>query len=168
MSLAANHSNAVAKLKNLLPADRVLTAEDKIKPYSCDMTEADPAMPDAVAYPLTTEEVVAVVKMANEEKCPIVPCVARTNLGALTLPTSGGIILDFTKMNRILKVNRDEMYIVIEPGVTFQQIKDFLEANHGDLRFSYPLSPPWTSVTANALLQDWPTSASAEAPWTSG
>lgn len=148
----SKNQSAVNRLKDLLPADRVLTKEEDIKPYSFDMTEAEPAMPDAVVFPVTTDEVVAIVKMANEEKCPLVPCVARTNLGGLTIPTRGGVIVDLTKMNRIHRVNRDEMYIVIEPGVTFQMVKDYLEANHPDLRFSYPLSPPWTSVVANALL----------------
>lgn len=143
----------IERLGKIFPSDRILTEEEVLKPYSFDMTEAEPAMPDAVVFPLTTEEIVTVVKMANEEKCPIIPCVARTNLGALTIPTRGGVILDLSRMNKILKVNRDEMYVVIEPGVTFQQIRDYLDANHPDLRFSYPLSPPWTSITANALLQ---------------
>lgn len=147
-----NRESVIRRLKDIMSADRVLTEQADLEPYSHDMTEAEPGMPDAVCFPLTTEEVVAVVKMANDEKCPLVPCVARTNLGGLSIPERGGVVVDFTKMRKIHAVDTDEMYIVIEPGTTFQDVKDYLENNHPEYRFSYPLSPPWTSVVANALL----------------
>lgn len=147
-----NRDAVIKRLVEILGKDRVLTEEADLEPYSGDMTEAEPHMPDAVALPTATREVVDILKMANEQMCPVVPAVARTNLGGLSIPVKGGVILDFTRMNKIFGVNTDEMYITIEPGTTFQEVKDYLDKNHPDLRFSYPLSPPWTSVVANALL----------------
>jgi len=142
----------IKKLIEILGSDRVLRDEADLEPYSYDMSETEPHMPDAVAFPTITDEVVEIVKMANEQKCPLVPAAARTNLGGLAIPDKGGVIVDLTRMNKIHGVNTDEMYILIEPGTTFQDVKDYLESKYPDLRFSYPLSPPWTSVVANALL----------------
>ncbi len=143
---------AVKNMIEILGPGRVIADEEGLEPYSYDLTEADPSMPDAVCFPENTDEIVKIVKAANGHKCPLVPAVARTNLGGLTIPEKGGVVVDLTRMRRIHEVNTDEMYMVIEPGATFQDVKDYLEANHPDLRFSYPLSPPYTSVCANALL----------------
>jgi len=142
----------VKRLVEILGAGRVMAGERELEPYSYDFTEAEPSMPDAVCFPVATGEIVEIVRTANEFKCSLIPAVARTNLGGLTIPERGGVVVDLTKMRKIHGVNTDEMYVVIEPGVTFQDVKDYLEANHPDLRFSYPLSPPYTSVCANALL----------------
>jgi len=147
-----NRDAVIKRLKDIVGPDRVLTSQTDLEPYSADMTEAEPHMPDAAVFPLSTQEIVQIVKMANEEKCPLISSVARTNLGGLTIPERGGLILDLTRMRKIHAVNTDEMYIMIEPGTTFQDVKDYLETHHPDLRFSYPLSPPWTGVIANTLL----------------
>jgi len=55
-------------------------------------------------------------------------------------------------MNRIIEVDEEEMYVVIEPVVTFGQLKTFLENRYPTLEYAYPLAPPYTSVMANALL----------------
>ncbi|MEW6203171.1 MAG: FAD-binding oxidoreductase [bacterium] len=133
-------------------SENVFTDDDTIEKYSTDMTEHEPRRPDFVVKPVSTEEIVRIVQLANEVRMPLVPAVARTNLGGLTIPTAGGAVIDLNRMNHILEVNETEMYAIIEPGVTFGIISEYLEKNHPDLIIGYPLAPPWSSVACNCLL----------------
>lgn len=151
-STAFDKNIVLNKLIEILGRERVLDDEKTKEEYSKDMTEHQPYPPDFVVFPTTTQEISEIIKLANEEKCPIIPMVAGTNLGGLTIPTEGGIILDMKKMNKIIETNEKEMYTIIEPGVTFGDMKNHLDENYPDLRFAYPLSPPDTSIVCNCLL----------------
>lgn len=140
------------KLVDIFGEKRVLCGAETLKPYSSDMTENEAAMPDFAVKPHTVDEIVSLVQLANGTKTPLIPAVARTNLAGLTLANHGGIIVDLREMNKILDVKKDEMYALIEPGVTYAMMKEHLDANFPALRFGYPLSPPNTSIAANCLL----------------
>lgn len=140
------------ELKKIVGESCVFDDEETLRKYSCDMTEIEGKMPDFVVKSTSTIEIQKIVNLANEYKIPITPAVARTNLGGLTIPTEGGIVLDLTDMNKIIEVKKEEMYAIIEPGVSYQQIKEHLDKNFPELRFAYPLSPPNTSIVANCLL----------------
>ncbi|MBN1947915.1 MAG: FAD-binding oxidoreductase [Bradymonadales bacterium] len=140
------------RLVQILDAQRVLDDEATLARFGVDQTECDPVTPLMVVQPLTTEEVQSLVRFAAEHAIPLTPRVAGTNLGGLAIPAPGGLVLDLTRMNRILEVNQQDMYAVIEPGVTFAQIKEHLDSQGIDLVMGYPLSPPWTSVLINCLL----------------
>jgi len=140
------------RLVAILGEDRVKDDEANLEKYSKDMTEAPEVRPNFVVFPKSTEEVAAIVKLANEARLPLTPRVAGTNLGGLTIPSPGGCVVDLSQMNRVLEVNPSERYAIIEPGVTFEGIKQHLDEGRYDLVIGYPLSPPWTSVVANCLL----------------
>jgi glycolate oxidase len=117
------------------------------------MTEAERSMPDFVVMPESNDQLIDLVKFCNTQKIPIVPYISGNNVGGLTIPSNGGIIVDFGKrMNRILYINEEMMYAVLEPGVTFGQLKKYLDENHPDLRYSYPYAPPYAGVVGNAIL----------------
>ena len=120
--------------------------------FGADQTENPPGEPDAVIAPSTREQLVAVVQAAARGRVPLVPRVAGTNLGGLAIPARGGWVLDLTGMNRIVELNLDDMVAVLEPGVTFAQLRRALDALTPRLTIGYPLSPPETSVIANCLL----------------
>ncbi|MCZ7585117.1 MAG: FAD-binding oxidoreductase [Deltaproteobacteria bacterium] len=110
----------------------------------------DPVDPGLVAFATTVEQIQAIVKRCGETKTPITGRVAGTNVGGLALPAPGGLVLDLSRMNRILATHEDDMVAVIEPGVTQQMMKDHLKDR--PLTIGYSLAPPHTSVFANALL----------------
>ena len=139
-------------LVELLGPDNVLHTADALAPYREDFTEIEPTDPDLVAFVTTTEQVQAIVGKASETGTALVPSVFRTNIGGLCMAGEGGVIIDMTRMNRIHEVNVDDMYAVIEPGVTQRIMKKYLADNHLPLTLGYSLAPPDTSVFANALL----------------
>ncbi|NUN50526.1 MAG: FAD-binding oxidoreductase [Candidatus Brocadiae bacterium] len=117
-----------------------------------DYTEVTGTRPDVIVHPGTVEQVQAVVRFAAAGKIPVTPVVASSNVGGLALCSRGGILLNLSRMNRILETREEDMYMVVEPGVQWGQVKEHLERNHPTLRYGYPLAPPDTGVVANALL----------------
>ncbi len=122
-------------------------------PYSYDATENDAHMPDFVVLPEKVEEIVKLVKLCNEFKIPLVPYTSGNNVGGLTIPEQGGIVCDMGKrMNKIIKIDESLMYAIIEPGVTWGQLKKHLDEFHPKLKYGYTYAPPYASVLANAML----------------
>ena len=141
------------KLVEIFGEENVTDKEVDLYPYSYDMTENEGHMPDFVVIPENREQLVELVKYCNENLIPIVPYATGNNVGGLTIPDKGGIIIDFgKKMNRILHINEEMMYVLLEPGVTFGQLKKYLNENYPHLRYSYPNAPPYAGVIGNALL----------------
>lgn len=122
--------------------------------YSHDMTEQKPArLIDVVVLPNNEKHVQKIVKLANKEKISVIPYAAGANVGGLTLPTkAGGITIDFKRMRDVIEIDKENKYIVVEPGFTFGDLKRLLDTELTQFRYSFPFSPPYTSVGVNALL----------------
>lgn len=150
--IALFKKNYISILKKTIGSEKVFDQPDILKDYAEDWTEIPGLPPDVVVKPKTVEEIQEALKIANEHQIPVVPRVANTNIGGLAISEKGGLAMDLTEMNQILETNEADMYAVIEPGVTWGDIKAHLAQNYPSLRFGYSLSPPNTSVLANCLL----------------
>ncbi len=151
--IEAVKSNVVEELGKIVGGEFVSTNRADLCIYSYDLTPAESNWPDVVALPQSLEEVRAIINMANKEKVPVTPYIAGGNVGGLTIPLRGGILLDLKRMNRIIEVSETDMYALVEPGVTFGQLKAYLDRHHPTLRYTYAFSPPSTGVMANAIVQ---------------
>ncbi len=151
--IEAVKSKIVGELEKIVGNEFVSTNQADLYIYSYDLTPAESKWPDIVVLPQSLEEVREVLRLANKEKIPIIPYVAGGNVGGLTIPLQGGIILDLKRMNRIIEVSEVDMYALVEPGVTFGQIKAYLDKHHPTLKYTYAFSPPATGVISNALAQ---------------
>jgi glycolate oxidase len=142
-----------SKLVEIFGSDYVTDKKVDLYPYSQDMTENKPHMPDFVVIPENKEQLIELVKFCNEYSIPIVPYTTGNNVGGLTIPDYGGVVVDFGKrMNKILHVDDNMMYALLQPGVTFGQLKKHLDENYPQLRYSYPNAPPYAGVVGNVLL----------------
>ena len=83
---------------------------------------------DALVFPLSTQEVSRVMKFAYEQNIPVTPRGAGTNLVGSTVPRKKGIILDLSRMNRILEVDEETFTAVVEPGVILQDFQAYVES----------------------------------------
>ncbi len=106
------------------------------------------SLPDMVVQPTCTEDVQTVVRVANKYRVPITVQGGGTGF-SVTIANMGGILLDTTRMNRILEINEDADYAVVEPGVTYLQFCTEL-AKHG-YGFPHGTFPPQTCVISNLL-----------------
>ncbi|MFZ9283870.1 MAG: FAD-binding oxidoreductase [Candidatus Nanopelagicales bacterium] len=104
--------------------DKVKTDQVTLTAYSTDATPEFKSAPDAVVFAESTDDVVKLIKFANENKVPIITRGAGSNLAAATVPISGGIVLVMTKLNRILEISKSEMLAVVEPAVTNVNLDD--------------------------------------------
>lgn len=91
----------------------------------------------SVVFPITTREVSDILKYAYENRIPITPRGAGTNLTGSTVPEQGGIILDLSKMNRILEIDEETLTATVEPGVVLQDFQQKVE----ELGLFYPPDP---------------------------
>jgi len=84
------------------------------------------AAPDAVVYPLTTDEVAAIVKLCAAHKVPIVPFGAGTSLEGQVNAIHGGICIDLSRMTKIVAVNAADLDCTVEAGVMRAQLNTHL------------------------------------------
>ena len=84
--------------------------------------------PNAVAYPLNTAEVSEIARICHAHECPIVPWGTGTSLEGHSLAVRGGITVDFSRMNKVLQVNAEDMDVVVQPGLTRADLNEKLRA----------------------------------------
>jgi len=107
----------VRELKGLLTPENVLSDRSDLIAYECDGYTIAKALPDAVVFPRSTAQVVAVVRACGRAGVPIVPRGAATSLAGGCLPVGGGIVLMLTRMRRILKIDVESRLAHVETGV---------------------------------------------------
>ena len=130
----------LAELGGVLPEDRVVFAGDDLEHHAGGVfTYHTQVQPDAVVYPQGRDEVVEILRFANENRIPIVPFGQGSSLEAHTLPVHGGISLDLARMDRILEIRPDDFIARVQPGLTHGALNRAL-AEHGLL---FPVDPGW-------------------------
>jgi glycolate oxidase len=105
------------RLEEVVGRDHVRTDEGALVTFSTDATPLERGRPDAIVFPRTTEEVAAVLRLANDLRVPVIPRGSGTNLSGGTVPHHGGIVLVLTRMNSLKEVSDAELVAVCEPGV---------------------------------------------------
>jgi len=96
----------------------VFTEPEDLHCYATDSTLGVPVvLPEAVVKPASAEEVSQILQIANRELIPVVPRGAGTSLSGGAMPIQGGIVLETTRMNKILEIDKDNLLAVVEPGV---------------------------------------------------
>ncbi len=110
------------ELKDILGEENVISSKIDCLCYSRDMS-VHFGLPDVVVFPTSLEQVVKVVELADrgiegyKDKIPITPRGAGTSVTGAVIPTKGGIVIDFSKMNKIIEINVKDGYAIVQPGV---------------------------------------------------
>ncbi|RXT13530.1 FAD-binding oxidoreductase [Ammoniphilus sp. CFH 90114] len=105
-----------------------LDSPNELYAYSYDATPIYQSMPDAVIMPETTQEVSAILKLANEHLIPIVPRGSGTNLAGGTIPVEGGIVLNMNRFNKIYEIDQKNLTATIGTGVVTSDLHKAVEA----------------------------------------
>ena len=109
-------SQALASLAEIVGGRGLLQRPQDLMLYEYDGS-IEKGRPECVVFPKTTEDVVRIVKVAAEHKLPLVGRGAGTGLSGGTIPTEGGLMIAFARMNKILEINLENEYAVVQPGV---------------------------------------------------
>ncbi|MCX5812785.1 MAG: FAD-binding protein [Proteobacteria bacterium] len=112
----------VSEFQKIVGKENVLTTPEALKAYSYDGTTSWIHEPDCVVFPKTTQEISEIMKIANAEKIPVTPRGGGTNVSGGSVPWLGGVVLCTTKMNTILKIDKENLTATVEPGVVLQDL----------------------------------------------
>ena len=115
------------KLRDIVGAENVLTSREDLIPYAFDGTAAMKEMPGSVVFAVSTEQISAVLKLANDTETPVVTRGSGTGLSGGSVPAADCIVLCTVKMGAILEVDAANLTMTVEPGVTTIQIAEAAE-----------------------------------------
>lgn len=137
----------LAALTALLPADRLFTDPVDCYAYAYDNSKRFHP-PAAVVFPLTADEVQAIVALCNEYQVPLTPRGRGTGTAGGSTPEQGGIALSLERMNKILKIDPANRMAVVEPGVLNQDLQNAIKP-HGFFWPPDPSSAPYCTIGGN-------------------
>ena len=123
-------------LQDIVGADGFTDQIIDMVSYASDASEHR-HRPDAAVWVTQTEQVSRILKLANQERFPVIPRGAGTGLTGLAVPVRGGLVIDLGQMNRILEVRIPDRYVVVQPGVVYADLENRL-APHG---YMFPPDP---------------------------
>ncbi len=126
----------ITALAKIFPSDRLYTDPVDCYAYAYDNSRNFHS-PLAVVFPLTTDEVQAVIKLCNEYRTPVVPRGRGTGTAGGSVPEVGGVALSLERMNKIISVDPDNRMAIIEPGVLNQELQDAIKS----VGFFWPPDP---------------------------
>ncbi len=133
----------IAILKEIVGADEVLFGDNINPDYAHDELGGIEVMPEVLVRVHSTEEISRIMKHAYENNIPVTVRGSGTGLVGAAVAVEGGILLETTKMNKILELDTDNLTVTVQPGVLLMELAAFAEEND----FLYPPDPGEKSAT---------------------
>ncbi|ABB32355.1 FAD linked oxidase domain protein [Geobacter metallireducens RCH3] len=151
----AAFTKAITEYRTLLGEGRVRTDLASLSPYIVNsIAESDSLhTPSAAIYPTTTREIQSIVGIANKYKTPLWTVCNGENegYGSSAPATAGQIVLDLRNMKKIIEVDRELGYCLVEPGVTYADLQNYLTSNKINLWLDAPAPSANVSILGNIL-----------------
>jgi len=118
----------VKEFQRFLGKDQVFIQESDRLTYAYDAAVLQPVLPALVVRPKSAELLGQVVRLCNDNALPLTVRGAGTNLSGGTIPHPGGVVVLTNALNRILEINTEDLYAVVQPGVVTAQLAAAVEA----------------------------------------
>jgi D-lactate dehydrogenase (cytochrome) len=115
-----------SELKVILDERRVSAGESVRDLHSHDESFHAPSLPDVVVWPRSTEEVSRLIRWARRKKIPVTAWGAGTSLEGNPIPVRGGMVIDFSEMNRVLALRAEDFQVDVQPGVIYKELNKTL------------------------------------------
>ena len=134
-------------LREQLGEKHILTEETERWSYGYDNSRRQ-SLPDAVVFPQTHDDVVAIVKICNQHYIPLIARGRGTGTTGATVPLTGGLVLSTERMNEVIRIDAANRYMVVQPGVLNQTVQD-LAAQQGFFWPPDPTSAAYCTIGGN-------------------
>ncbi|CAN5856297.1 FAD-linked oxidase C-terminal domain-containing protein [soil metagenome] len=125
----ASKPEVIEKLKQIVGAENVLVEPEKVEPYGADAVK-EKFPPEAVVFPETTAQMSEILKLANTEIFPVTARGGGVGYTGGAVPVDGGIVIGTDRMNKIVEINADDLYVICQPGLTTFELQQAVE-KHG-------------------------------------
>lgn len=119
---AASDPDVIAHLQAIVGTENVIVDPDRVEPYGADAVK-EKFPPEAVVFPATTEEMSAILKLANKYEFPVTARGGGVGYTGGAVPVNGGIVIGTDRMKRIIEISADDLYIVCQPGLTTFEVQ---------------------------------------------
>ena len=135
----------IEQLNEIVSSQNVLTDLEERYVYALDATNKQSVenLPDAVVFVETTEQVQKIMRLAYKNGVPIIARGAGTNLVGACITTQNGIVLNFSKMNKIIEINQENLTARVQPGVVVGKLQEEVQK----LGLFYPPDPSNLAVS---------------------
>ena len=112
----------IQALQAMVDADRFSTGQSVLDLHARDQSSHPRCCPEAVIWPLSAAEVSSILKYANARRIPVTGWGSGSSLEGNPIPVEHGIVLDFSRMNRILEIREEDFQADVQPGVIYQDL----------------------------------------------
>jgi glycolate oxidase len=123
----AERTSFIKELRNILPAQYILSDDEELRPYECDGLSAYRQLPWLVVLPETIEQVQAIMRACHKQQIPVIARGAGTGLSGGALPLDKGVVLSLARFNQILEVDPLNRTARVQPGVRNLAISQAVE-----------------------------------------
>src|SRR5689334_15109144 len=113
----ASKPEVIARLRSIVGEENVVVDPEKVEPYGADAVK-EKFPPEAVVFPATTAEMSAILEVANEHLFPVTARGGGVGYTGGAVPVDGGIVIGTDRMNKIVELNVDDLYMICQPGMT--------------------------------------------------
>ncbi|OUM53550.1 hypothetical protein BVG19_g2843 [[Candida] boidinii] len=142
---------AVDEITALLGPNKVNDVQSNLDAHSDTYWQTEHPTPEQrpqlVVYPESTEEVSEVLKICHKHKVPVIPFSGGTSLEGHFIPTRGGICVDISRMNKIIKLNETDLDVTVQGGLGWEELRDYLS----DYNLLYSPDPGPSATIAGGL-----------------
>ena len=126
MNFKPLHETHVKQLQEMVAPDCLSIGESVLDLHARDQSRHPPHRPEVVIWPTSPTEISAVLQYANANLIPVTGWGSGSSLEGNPIPIKGGIVLDFSRMNRILDIRSEDFQAEVEPGVVYQDLNEKL------------------------------------------
>ena len=117
----------LSELKAILDERRVSSGESVLNLHSHDESFHASCLPDVVVWPQATDEVSRLIVWAGQNKIPVTAWGAGTSLEGNPIPVHGGMVIDFSEMNRVIAVRPEDFQVDVQAGVIYKELNKLLD-----------------------------------------
>lgn len=122
----ASKPEVLEKLQKAVGAKNVLIEPEKVEPYGADAVK-EKFPPEAVVFPENTKQIAEILKLANEYLFPVTARGGGVGYTGGAVPVDGGIVVGTDRMNKIIEISADDLYVVCQPGITTFALQEAVE-----------------------------------------
>ncbi len=142
MQYSKFNDNDRVELEKIVGKDNASIEEEELLIHAVDAYPSEWAKPDIVVWPENVEQVSHVIRYAHRRNLPVVARGAGSSLSGNVVPIHAGIVISFRRMNKIIQILENDMQVVVQPGMVYDELNSKLNA----YKLFFPPNPGSSAV----------------------